>query len=312
MPDKKEYDVAIVGYGPAGITAGIYVARHQLDAVLIGEEPGGEVASSGEIENWPGDGKTDGIALADKFQQHLRAHKDQVEVVSGRKVTNIDKAGQFFLLKISGGENVKASTVIYAAGRHPRQLGVPGEKELKGKGVSYCATCDAPLFTGKKVAVIGGGNTGAEAVIMLQKIASKIYLLHIKDELPADAVLVNNFKDDKKVDIICRAKTTAVKGDKVVSGLTYEDTGTSEDMELEVDGIFVTIGTVPNTKPASKLVGLDKYGAVKADRYGRTDVEGFFAAGDVTDVRDAQIVVAAGHGCSAALSAAAYLSRRKR
>ena len=312
MAEKtKLFDVAIVGYGPAGITAGIYAARQQLKTVLIGWVPGGEVANSGEIENWPGEGVTNGIELAGKLERHLKAHRDLVDIAGQKIVSGIVKDDDnLFTLTCDDGAVYRAKTVIYAAGRHPRELNVPGEQEFRAKGVSYCATCDAPLFSDKTVAVIGGGNTGAEAVIMLLKIARKIYLLHINDRLMADLVLVNNFKDEAKVKIIYNAKATKIAGDKMVSSLSYEDVKTGTEKTLAVSGIFVSIGAIPNTAPVKNLVALDKYGAVPADRYGQTSLEGFFAAGDVTDIRDAQIVVAAGHGCSAALSAGYCLARK--
>jgi thioredoxin-disulfide reductase len=302
------YEVAIVGYGPAGITAGIYVARKRLKAVLLGELPGGEIINSGEIENWPGDSATDGISLANKMTKHLKEHKDQVDIIQD-KVTEITKDGDFFVLSRASGEEVKAKSVIYAAGRRPRLLGVPGEKEFKNLGVSYCAISDAPLYADKSVAVVGGGNTGAEAVIMLQKIAKRIYFLHLDSKLSADPVLVESIEGDDKVEIILAAKTTEIKGDKMVESLEYEMATSGERKSIAVEGVFVTIGSTPNTDPVKGLVGLDQYGAVKADRYGKTSQKGFFAAGDVTDIRDAQIVVAAGHGCSAALSAGDYLAR---
>ncbi len=304
----KLFDVLIVGYGPAGITAAIYAARKKLSVLLIGDLPGGEVRNSGDIENWPGDGETDGNTLADKFIQHLDIHKEDVTVVSG-KVTRVkrDSAGTF-TIETEQGQKFQSKTVIYAAGRHPRMLEIPGEKEFKNLGVSYCATCDAPLFPNKEVAVIGGGNTGAEAVIMLQKIAKKIHLIHNADQLIADPILVANFLNDPKVEIHYQALTTKITGKTMVENLTYTDKdGTSH--ELAVQGIFVAIGAIPNTGPVKELVPLNKFGAIVADRYGKTDVDGFFAAGDITDIRDAQIVVAAGHGCSAALSAGDYISR---
>ncbi len=306
--ESTVYDVAIVGYGPAGVTAGIYAARKNLNTLLIGDLPGGEVRNSGDIENWPGDGETNGNDLADKLIKHLDTHKDQVEVLTD-KVSKIAKNDTVFTLETEGGKAFQSKTVIYTTGRHPRMLGVPGEEDFKNKGVTYCATCDAPLFPDKEVAVIGGGNTGAEAVIMLQKIAKKIYLLHNEDTLLADPVLVKNFENDPKVEIIYNTKTTKIEGDMLVSSLTYEDNDGKEN-KLDVQGIFVTIGAIPNTDPVKDLVTLDKTGVIPADRYAKTEVEGFFAAGDVTDIRDAQIVVAAGHGCSAALSAGDYLSRQ--
>jgi len=305
---EQLYDVAVVGYGPAGITAAIYAARKKLSVVLIGDFPGGEVRNSGAIENWPGDGETDGIALADKLIKHLQLHQADVTVVQ-QKVTLVTKNDDATFTLTTDAAPYQSRTVIYTAGRHPRLLEVPGEAEFKNRGVTYCATCDAPLFPDKEVAVIGGGNSGAEAVIMLQKIAKKIYLLHIADALPADQVLVNNFKDDPKVTILYNAKTTSIAGEVMVQKLDYVDTATNETKSLAVQGIFVTIGAIPNTEPVKDLVTLNKFGAIPADRYGLTSVPGFFAAGDVTDIRDAQIVVAAGHGCSAALSAGDYISR---
>jgi NADH-dependent peroxiredoxin subunit F len=309
MPEAgTPFDVAIVGYGPAGITAGIYAARKRLSVALIGQLPGGEVVNSGEIENWPGSGETDGVTLAQQFIQHLKGHKDVVTIIEGA-VMNIARADGLFVLATESGKTVSAKTVIYAAGRHPRRLNVPGEAELKNKGVSYCATCDAPLFAGKSVAVVGGGNTGAEAVIMLQKIAREVYLLHINGALPADPILVDNFKNDPKVHILYDAKTTRIEGDGMVKRLGYTNTKGGKEGTIDVEGVFVTIGAIPNSDPVKDLVTLDDFGAIPADRYGATKVDGFFAAGDVTDIRDAQIVVAAGHGCSAALSAGDYLSR---
>lgn len=305
----KVFDVTIVGYGPAGISAAIYGARKRLSVLLIGELPGGEVVNSGEIENWPGDGHTDGLVLAKKMVDHLKLHDKEVTIEQDL-VTSITKDGGQFTTTTKGGKVFASKTVIYTAGRHPRHLGVPGEDDFKNKGVTYCATCDAPLFSGKDVVVVGGGNTGAEAVIMLQKIANKIYFLHIEDALRADPILVENFKDDPKVEIILNAKTVKISGQMMVESLSFEDVNTKQTRDLAVSGVFVAIGAIPNTEPVKDLVTLDKFGAIVADRYGKTSVDGFFAAGDVTDIRDAQIVVAAGHGCSAALSAGDYLSRQ--
>jgi len=307
MPENTLYDVAIVGYGPAGMTAAIYAARKKLKVALIGEHKGGEVTNSGEIENWPGDGQTDGITLAEKFAAHLKLHTDDVAIKEER-VEKITKDADSFFSLAAGATTYRAKTVIYSTGRHPRLLHVPGEEEFKNRGITYCATCDAPLFRGKDVAVVGGGNSGAEAVIMLQRIAKKIHLLHIDDALRADQVLINNFSSDPNVQILLNAKTTQIEGEKAVQKLTYQDKDGATH-SLAVQGVFVTIGSIPNTEPVKDLLKLDRFGAIPADRYGKTDLPGFFAAGDVTDIRDAQIVVAAGHGCSAALSAGDYLSR---
>ena len=304
------YDVVIVGMGPAGITAAIYAARKKLNVAVIGDLPGGEVRNSGEIENWPGGGITNGNQLADQFLKHLDLHKTEVQRVNGR-VQVISKQDNIFLSTLTDGQTLVSRTVIYAAGRHPRHLGIPGEEELRNRGVSYCATCDAPLFQDKTVAVIGGGNTGAEAVIMLQPIAKKIYLVQLLDSLTADQVLIDSFKDDPKVEIILEAQTKRIGGNPVVQSLEYANIKTGKTKTLDLEGVFVAIGAIPNSQPVANLVKLNELGAIPADRYGRTDIEGFLAAGDVTDIRDAQIVVAAGHGCSAALSAGDFLVRNR-
>jgi Alkyl hydroperoxide reductase, large subunit len=310
MNTTDVFDVAIAGYGPTGITAGIYIARRMLSAVLFGDTPGGEVVNSGEIENWPGDRTTDGIALSEKFVSHLNDHKDMVTIVP-RNVRKVSKTDNIFSLELEDGTTYRAKSVIYATGRKPRLLNVPGEAEYKNKGVSYCATCDAPLFANKNVAVIGGGDSGAEAVVMLQRIAKKVYLLHLGDALKAEPILVDNFIKSPNVTIITKAKTLEISGNQLVSGLTYEDLTTGEKKTLEVEGVFVAIGAVPNTEPVKGFVELDELGAIVADPYGKTNVEGFFAAGDVTNARDAQIVIATGQGSSAALSVANYLSRTR-
>lgn len=308
MTSQELFDIVIVGYGPAGMTAAVYAARKNLRVALIGELPGGEVRNSGEIENWIGDRTTDGNTLADKMIEHVQDHQDMVETVLG-KVSVITKEGDTFKTTTEDGKEYISKTVIYTAGRHPRMLNVPGEAEFKNRGVTYCATCDAPLFPDKEVVVIGGGNSGAEAVIMLQKIAKKITLLQDKDHLIADPILVSNFDKDPKVTIITNTQTTKISGDGLVNSLTYQDTTTGEEHTIPAEGIFVTIGAIPNTEPVKDLLELDALRAIPADRYGATSVPGFFAAGDVTNIRDAQIVVAAGQGCSAALSAGDYISR---
>lgn len=308
---KTIFDVAIVGYGPAGITAAIYAARKRLETLLLGDLPGGEIGNSGDIENWPGDGETDGITLAEKFTKHLELHKDIIKIVDN-KATAITKDSDGFFTITTQQRPFRSKTVIYAAGRHPRLLGVPGELEFKNRGVTYCATCDAPLFVDKDVAVIGGGNSGAEAVIMLQKIARHIYLLHNSDTLRADPILIQNFEHDPKVTIIYNALASRIEGTTTVEKLVYTDAQSGTESILAVQGVFIHIGAIPNTEPVQHVVDINEFGAIPADRYGYTTVEGFFAVGDVTDIRDAQIVVAAGHGCSAALSAGDYLSRLKK
>ena len=303
------FDLIIVGASAAGISASIYAARRRLNFKIISADVGGEVATSGEIENWPGVVHTDGIELADKFRAHALANN--VVIDEGKWVSAIKKDGHIFLVSGKNPDGSvfeeKAKTVLVATGVHPRELGVPGEKEFRNKGVSYCTVCDGPLFGGQVVATIGGGNSALESAIMMAGIASKVYLINKNPQFKGEKVLIEKVSSNPKAEIIYEAKTTAIKGDNFVSNLEYQDKS-GETHKLEVKGIFVHIGQIPNSGFVSG-VELDEVKQIKVNLRGETNIPGLYAAGDVTNIPYKQIVIAAGQGVTALLSAVDYLNR---
>ncbi len=323
------FDLIIIGGSAAATSAGIYAARRGLNFKIITKEFGGEVATSGEIGNWPGDGMTDGITLADKFRNHLKMYN--VDVEEGVEVAKITKQedGTFCITAKTGSEPKMASetmpdgqngamkcdyvakTVIVTTGVHPRELNIPGEKEFRNKGVSYCTVCDGPLFAGKVTTVVGGGNSALEAGLMLADIASKVYIINKNGIFKGDDVLIKNLTSKKdKVEIIYEANTTQVVGDKFVTGVKYKDKSGNEQ-EIKTDGVFVHVGMIPNSNLGPDNVEKNNFGEIKVTAKCETNIPGLYAAGDVTDVAFKQIVIAAGQGCTAVLSTVEYLNRLK-
>jgi alkyl hydroperoxide reductase subunit F len=300
------YDLIIIGGGPAGITAGIYAVRQKLNTLLIAKNFGGQMARKAvAIENYPGFEEVSGLELSRKFEKHLRKQKIAVERDSA---TKIKKIGNNFYVVTGSKHKFSAKAVIVASGADPRPLEVPGEKEFIGRGVSYCTTCDAPMFAGKKVAVVGGGNAGFEAAIALSNWAKKIYILEYSSKVAADEVNQELVKKTKKVKILTEAALKKIEGDKFVNSIIYQDRKTGKEINLPLEGVFVEIGNVPATGFVKDLVEFNKKDEIKIDpRTNMTKTAGLFVAGDVTDVRWKQIVVAAGEGCKAALSAYGYL-----
>ena len=314
------YDVIIIGGGPAGCAATVYAARKKLKTLLITESFGGQSFVSDDIENWIGDKHISGIDLAKKLEEHVRAYEDIVDIKTPEKVIKIKdikctEPGRIcdFEVTTNKGNTYLGKSIVLAAGARHRLLGVPGEDEFKGKGVSYCSTCDAPLFKGKEVAVVGGGNSGLEAVIDLKPYAKKIYLLQRKSILTGDPETQEEIKKINKVKVILNADAVEIMGDKMVTGLKYKDIKTGEIEELKVGGVFVEIGTVPNSEIVKDLVELDKWEEVKIDsKHSTTTHPGIFAAGDITDDPYKQNNISAGDGVKAALAAYAYILQRKK
>lgn len=312
------YDVIIIGAGPAGMSAGIYVCRKQLAALILSQDIGGQTAKSWEIENYLGFSMIAGADLVQKFKEHLESFKcvtfkNRVEVKEVKKSSNKEIKKNLFAVVAGNGESFFGRTVIIASGKNPRRLNVPGEEEFRNKGVTYCATCDAPIFAGKDVAVIGDGNAALDAAYQLTKIARMVYLLAPgpKFRPDLDKVLLQNVAASPKFKPIFNARTTVISGEKFVSGLAYQDAVSGRDEKLAVQGIFVEIGSVPVTAFAQKLVKVNRQGEIMVDKKNMTSVPGIFAAGDVTDVVEKQVVIAAGEGAKAAIGAANYLSRMK-
>ncbi len=300
------YDVAVIGGGPAAVTAAIYAVRKNLSVLLVTKDIGGQMALSADIENWPGTIKATGVELTQKFQEHL----DNFEIDTKTDlVGEIVKTDDGFKIKSRANE-YNSKTVIIATGRKPRELGIPGEKECKKQGVTYCATCDAPLFAGKDVVVVGGGNSGLDAVLQLISIANKIYLVEATDKLIADEVMVEKAKASEKVEIFTSAKPKKICGDgKFVTSFTIEHEG--QDKELSVGGVFIEIGYVATEKPDVEGLERNEWKEIVVNEKCETNIPGLFAAGDVTNVPEKQIVVAAGQGCIASIQAFKYLSTTK-
>jgi alkyl hydroperoxide reductase subunit F len=299
------FDLIIIGAGPAGITAGIYAARKKMNVMVISKDIGGQAAWSGDIENYTGYQFISGPELVSKFEEHIRKYR--IELKENEEAKEVSKKGDIVLLKSDKG-NYEAKTVIIASGKRSKELKVPGEREFKNKGLTYCATCDGPLFSGKDVAVIGGGNSALDAALQLINIANRIYIVNNTLNLNGDAVMLGKVTSSVKVAVLNEAKVISVIGDKMVKGVKIEQKGKQKD--LSVSGVFVEIGLIPNSDFAQE-VDRNERGEIKVNSYNETNVPGIFAAGDVTDVPEKQIIIAAGEGSKAALSAFRYLARRR-
>lgn len=314
------YDVIIVGGGPVGTAAAVYTARKHLKTLLITADFGGQSIVSDDIQNWIGEPHISGYDLAKKFEAHIRSFPNMVEIktpetVRTIKAVNCSDGNQRCDFEVTTDKSTyQGKTVILGAGARRRRLGIPGEDALDGKGVAFCSTCDAPLFGGKKVAVIGGGNAGLEAVEDLFPYAAEVYLLEYGDTLKGDPSTQEQIKKNPKLkQIILNAQTLEIFGDKMVTGLKYKDRVSGEEKELAVDGVFVEIGSVPNSEMVKGLVELDKYGQVVIDsKYATASHLGIFAAGDITDDPFKQNNISAGDAVKAALSAYNYLLKMEK
>jgi len=298
------YDLIIIGGGPAGITAGIYAARKKIKTLLITKDWGGQMTKATEIGNWPGTKKISGMDLIKQMSEHLKEF--EIEIKENKEVIDLDKKGDIFTVR-DNDQTYEAKAVIIATGKIPRTLNIPGEEEFKGKGVSFCATCDAPMFKDKAVAVIGGGNAGFATATDLLKYAKKIYILEFFPEMKGDLITKEKLEKTKKVEFHINAAVKEIKGKKFMESLIYEDRKTSKDIELKVEGVFIAVGMMPKVGFAEKLVELNKIGEIVIDKDNYTKTSGLFAAGDITDIKYEQIVIAAGEGAKAALAATEYL-----
>lgn len=299
------FDLIIIGAGPAGITASVYAVRKSMNVMVITKDIGGQAALSGDIENYTGYQFITGPELALKFEEHMR--KYNIQLKENEEVKEVTKKDDVIWIKSNKG-TYQAKTAIIASGKRSKELGVPGEHEFKNKGLTYCATCDGPLFAEKDVAVIGGGNSALDAVLQLINIARRVYLINITSQLAGDAIMRDKVAQSKKVSILNNAQVTAIIGDKIVSGIKVKQDEKEE--ALAVQGVFVEIGLVPNSEFA-KAIKKNKDKEIKVSHYNETNIAGIFAAGDVTDVPEKQIIIAAGEGSKAALSAFRYLAQLK-
>ena len=306
------YDVIIIGGGPAGAAAGVYSARKKLKTLLIADSFGGQSLVSNNIENWIGVKKMTGLELAKMLEEHVKAYEN-VEIKMPEKVISIKEISSGWEVSTDKNNIYQTKALIVASGGRRRHLNILGEDKFEGKGVSYCSTCDAPVFKNKTVAVIGGGDAGAEAVVNLLPYAAKIYFINHSSELTASLFIIGEVKKSSKVYIINNAETQEIFGDKFVSGLKYLDKNDNQIKELEVEGIFVEIGSVPNSEFIKDLVDTNQAGEIIVDhKTGATTHPGIFAAGDVTDEIYKQNNISAGDAVAAALSAYNYLLNIKK
>lgn len=304
--DKDPYDVLVVGGGPAGASAAIYAARKGIRTGIIAERFGGQVMDTMGIENFISVKKTEGPKLVASLEEHVKDYGiDVMNLVRARSLKKKDLVE----LELDNGAVLKSKTVILSTGARWRNVGVPGEAEFKNKGVAYCPHCDGPLFEGKRVAVIGGGNSGVEAAIDLAGIVNHVTVFEYMSELKADAVLQERLNSLPNVTVVKNAQTKEITGTDKVNGITYIDRETEEEKHVELEGVFVQIGLVPNTDWLGDDVERTRMGEIVVDKHGATNIPGVFAAGDCTDSAYKQIIISMGSGATAALGAFDYLIR---
>jgi len=300
------YELIIIGGGPAGLSASVYAARKRVNTLLLSGDIGGQVNWTLGIENYMGYQFIEGAELMEKF--HSQVSQFPIDQQVGKKVVRVDKIEGSFEAITESGDRYQGRTVVFATGKSPRQLNVPGEKELTGRGVTYCAICDGPVFAGQRVAVMGGGNSALEATLDMVKIAEHVYLVSLT-ALTGDAILVEKLKDARNLSVFTGHVAERIDGRDFVEGIVIRDLKSGESKRLNVSGVFIEIGLTPNSEPLRGLVELNERGEVPINCLCETSVAGLYAAGDVTTVPEKQIVIAAGEGAKAALQAHRYLQR---
>ncbi|MFA4861649.1 Uxx-star family glutaredoxin-like (seleno)protein [Methanoregula sp.] len=298
-------DVVIVGAGPAGLTAGVYCSRKMLSTRIISENIGGQALESWAIENYMGYRMVSGEELMKKFEEQVRNLHIRLEL---DRVTAITKEGTLFVVKTVSEAVIRSKAVILTQGNRPRKLGVANEEQYLGRGLSICSTCDGPLYKGKRVAVVGGGNSAIQTAIEMSEIASSVSLI-VRSTIRADPIYIERLNGKKNITVHLNTHISALQGDKFLSGITIKsDDG--KEQTIGLDGVFIEIGWLPNTDMVEGLVALNEKKEIIVDINGKTGVPGIFAAGDVTDVRSKQIIIAAGDGAKAALEAYDYLMKQ--
>jgi len=303
------YELIIIGAGPAGMTAAVYVARKKLNALLISSDIGGQVLWTTGVENYMGYQLIEGPELMSKFEEQVKQFP--IDTKTGERVNSLSQTNKGFEVQTAKGESYQARAVIIATGKRPRQLNVPGEEKLKGKGVTYCAICDGPLFAGENVAIIGGGNSALEAAEDMVKIAEHIHLVSLTP-FTGDQILIDKVTGASNMTMFLEHEVLEIKGENRVKRIKIRDLKSKQERELDVSGVFIEIGLIPNSTPVKEIVQLNHLGEIEVSCANETSVPGLFAAGDVTNVPEKQIVVAAGEGAKAALQAHRYLQRLSR
>lgn len=307
----ERHDLIIIGGGPAGIAAGVYAARKKLATLLIAREFGGQSVVSDDVQNWIGTPSISGLDLAKSLEGHLRA-QEGIEIAEGETATRVSGSAGNFIVETESGASFTGKAILLAQGSRRKKLGVPGEERLNGRGVAYCATCDAPIFRGKVVAVVGGGNAGLESVMDLLPYAEKVYLIVRSGALKGDAVTQEKVREAEKVTILFNAETREILGETSVSGLRYLEKESGEERELAIGGVFVEVGSLPNSEIVRDLVERNERGEVVVDhKTQQSSREGIWAAGDVSDVLYKQNNISAGDAIKAVLNIGDYLRTRR-
>lgn len=303
------YDLLIIGGGPAGVAGAIYAARKKMKTVIVTDMFGGQSVVSLDIQNFIGYTSISGIELAEKMEHQLRAQED-IEIVDGDRVVSVENKGSIFFAKTENGKEFKAKTILMTAGSKRRKLGVPGEKEFDGKGVAYCATCDAPLFRGKKVAVVGGGNAALESARDLVPYASEVTLFNRGDAPRGDELTLKKLQGEGKVNILNNTEISEIKGETFVKSAHWKNSKTGEEGDMELDGIFIEIGWLPNSDLVKSFVELNGRGEIIVDhKTQKTSHDRIWAAGDVADVLYKQNNISMGDATKAVLNIHDYLHR---
>jgi len=301
-PTSDSYDVVIVGAGPAGLTAGVYCARKMLNTIIISENIGGQALESWAIENYMGYRMISGEELMKKFEEQVRTLNIRLEL---DKVTSVSQDDGLFNLSTISGNTLKAKSVILTQGNRPKKLGVANEEQYLGRGLSICSTCDGPLYKGKRVAIVGGGNSALQTAIEMSDLAQSVSLI-VRSTIRADALYVEKLKERKNITVYTGSHVSALHGEKFLSGITIKDEQ-GKEQQINLDGVFIEIGWLPNTDMVENLVKLNEKKEIIVDINGHTSIPGIYAAGDVTSVKSKQIVIASGDGAKAALEAFEYL-----
>jgi len=310
MSNEQIYDVVIIGGGPGGLSAGIYAMRAALKTVLVEKGvAGGQVTMSDEVENYPGFEHTSGAELSMKFVQHAESYGLEMR---SQEVAEIEPGLDWHRVRLDDGQELKTHAVIMATGGSPRKLGIPGEDDFYGRGVSYCAVCDGFFFRDKTVIVVGGGDTAAEEALYLAKLAKKVYIAHRRDELRASKILQKRVLDDCKIEVLWNTVLTEILADESgVNGVRLKDTQTADERRMELDGVFIFIGFDPNNQIVPAGIKLNAEGYVVTDSHCETAIKGIYAIGDLREKTFRQIVIAAADGSVAALASAHYVEMRK-
>lgn len=310
MSEDKMYDLLIIGAGPAGMTAGVYAARKRLKTLILTQDIGGQMAWSSDVENYPGFSMISGADLVEKFENHIEQFRDVLELrLVNKGVDEIVKNKTYFSVKSADGRAEHARAVIIAGGRLPRPLGAKGEQEFLNRGVSYCAWCDGPIFRNKDIAIIGGGNSALDTAINIERSVKSIVIINVTQELTGDKIMIEKVTNAHNIRILNNTEVVSINGDKFVDSITISPVDKDKTEELKLSGVFIEIGTIPSTDYLKKFIKLNSSGEIITDKNNMSSVEGLFAAGDITDIPEKQIVTAAGEGAKAAIMASKYISR---